>query len=124
MPTRRETGAGAGYAVPASLSRLLAECDVTAYQSSGPGGQHKNRTMTAVRLRHRPTGIVVIGRRERSQRQNLRAALGRLRERLERLTHRPPPRHATRPTRASRERRLAAKRRRSEIKRDRRAPTA
>jgi protein subunit release factor B len=100
---------------------LLATCDITYFVSSGPGGQHKNRTKTAVRLHHRPSGIVVIGKRERSQAQNRKAALARMRERLERAAYRPPPRVATRPTSAARMRRREGKRRRSALKRERSA---
>ena len=108
-----------GYRVPEDDADLLAECDVTTFIASGPGGQHRNRTQSAVRLHHRPSGIVVIGRRERSQGRNRADALARLRERLREAMHRPRPRRSTRPTRASRERRLADKRRRSDIKRGR-----
>ena len=99
---------------------LLDRCEVTYFVSSGPGGQHKNRTRTAVRLRHRATGIVVIGRRERSQAQNRADALERLRERLRVHSHRDPPRIATRPTRAARKERRELKKRKSTLKRTRR----
>ena len=70
------------YRLPVDPEDLLTECDVSYFLASGPGGQHRNRNRTAVRLRHRPSGLVVIGRRQRSRRQNLRDALGRLHERL------------------------------------------
>src|SRR5256885_5262128 len=85
--------------------KLLAQCDVQAHRASGPGGQHRNKAETAVRLVHLPSGVTVEGKDERSRTQNLRIALERLRERLERRAYRPPPRHKTRPTRASKERR-------------------
>jgi len=62
---------------------LLAVCDVETFRASGPGGQHVNRRETAVRLRHRPSGIVVICQDTRSQLENKRIAAARLRERLE-----------------------------------------
>ncbi|MCA1825346.1 MAG: peptide chain release factor-like protein [Myxococcales bacterium] len=88
---------------------LLAQCEVQAHRASGPGGQHRNKAETAVRLVHRPSGITVEGKDERSRTQNLRIALGRLREKLERRAYRPPPRRPTRPSRASKERRVDSK---------------
>ena len=90
---------------------LLAQCDVQAHRASGPGGQHRNKAETAVRLVHRPSGVTVEGKDERSRKQNLRIALGRLREKLARRAYRPPPRRATKPSRAAKEQRLEAKRR-------------
>ncbi len=58
---------------------LLADCDVHIYKSSGPGGQHRNKVSSAVRLRHRPTGISSHGDESRSQHDNKRAALRRMR---------------------------------------------
>lgn len=107
------------YHLPEEDDALLAECEVAYFRSPGPGGQHKNRTMTSVRLHHLPSGLVVIGRRERSQRRNLADALRRLREKLERLLTPPKPRKPTRPTSASRERRLEEKQRRGKRKRER-----
>lgn len=88
---------------------LLAQCDVQAHRASGPGGQHRNKSETAIRLVHQPTGVTAEGKDERSRTQNLRAALGRLREKLERRAYRPPPRTKTRPTRASKRRRVEGK---------------
>jgi protein subunit release factor B len=111
----------ASFAIPPSDEALLAECDVTTFRASGPGGQHRNKTWSAVRLRHRPSGIVVVGRRRRSQHQNRAEALARLRDRLEALTRERPPRIPTRVPRTASERRLEVKKRRSKIKRLRRA---
>ena len=88
---------------------LAAECDEAFFVAGGPGGQHRNKTASGVRLLHRPTGILVTATERRSQAQNRAAALVRLRERLQALAHVPPRRVATRPTRGSRERRLADK---------------
>jgi hypothetical protein len=57
---------------------LLAACDVHIYKSSGPGGQHRNKVSSAVRLRHRPTGITAHGDDSRSQHDNKRLAVRRL----------------------------------------------
>jgi protein subunit release factor B len=99
---------------------LLAECDESFFTAGGPGGQHRNKTESAVRLVHRPTGVAVTATERRSQAQNRSAALARLRGRLAALARRPRPRKPTRPTRGARERRLAEKRRRGERKAARR----
>jgi hypothetical protein len=61
---------------------LLAECDVDTYRASGPGGQKRNKTESAVRLRHRPSGLSVIAEESRSQHENRARALKRLRQML------------------------------------------
>lgn len=104
------------YRLPEADEALLAECEVTAFRSSGPGGQHRNKTLTSIRLHHLPSGLVVIGRRERSQTRNLNDAVRRLRAKLEALLTPPKARVRTRPGRAAKERRLEEKRRRSRTK--------
>ena len=99
---------------------LLAQCEVQAHRAGGPGGQHKNKTETAIRLVHLPSGVVAEGKDQRSRTQNLSAALGRVREKLARLAYKPPPRHKTKPSRASKKRRLEGKKRLSEKKQARR----
>ena len=60
--------------------RLLAHaCRVEAYQASGPGGQKRNRTYSAIRLSHAATNISVIAEESRSQNENKLRALRRLR---------------------------------------------
>ena len=107
--------------LPPHLERLRHECRITAYKSSGPGGQKKNKTASSVRVLHLPTGIVRIATESRSQLRNREAALERLWRELRRRAHRPPPRVPTRPSTASVERRLETKRHRADRKRDRRA---
>jgi len=113
-------------AVSAAESRndeeLLAECTVETFRAGGPGGQHQNKTESAVRLTHGPTGIVVTARESRSQHRNRARALDRLRAALRERARTPRPRRPTKPTRASREQRLEEKRRRSLTKRQRRRP--
>jgi len=66
----------------ASDAVLLAQCAVDTYRASGPGGQHRNKTESAVRLRHQPSGTVAHGDETRSQAENKAKALKRLREHL------------------------------------------
>jgi hypothetical protein len=59
--------------------RLLADCEVHCYRASGPGGQKRNKTSSAVRLRHRPTGLAALAAESRSQHRNRAGAVRRLR---------------------------------------------
>jgi hypothetical protein len=61
-------------------SKLLAECEVHTYRASGPGGQHRNKVESAVRIYHKPTGTTAIAEESRSQLENRPIALRRLRE--------------------------------------------
>jgi len=116
-------------------------------RASGPGGQHVNKVATAVQLRFDVANspslpdavrerltqlagkrmteegvLVIVARKFRSQEQNRRDAVNRLIELIRTAATIPKPRRKSKPTWASRQRRLAAKRRRSEIKRLRRLP--
>ena len=110
--------------LPESDEDLLRECEVETFRSSGPGGQHVNKTETAVRLRHLPSGVVVTSREERSQHRNKATCLKKLRERVERLNRRPPRRVPTNVPPSAKLRTLEAKARRSRIKRLRSKPSA
>jgi hypothetical protein len=68
---------------------LLRQCDETRTRRGGPGGQHRNKVETAVVLVHRPTGLSAEGSERRSQAENRRVALWRLRMTLA-LSHREP----------------------------------
>lgn len=119
----------------------LAEVTVRASRSSGPGGQHANVTASRVEasfdvlsspslteaqrerlLARAGPRVVAVAQDERSQARNRELALERLAGRLRDALVVPRTRRATRPTAASRERRLSAKRRDSERKRERRPP--
>jgi len=123
------------------LSIPLAEVTVRASRSSGPGGQHANVTASRVEasfdvlasptlseterkrlLARLGPRVVAVAQDERSQSRNRELALARLSERLARGLAVPKRRRATRPTAASRERRLAVKRRATQRKRERRPP--
>jgi protein subunit release factor B len=108
--------------LPESDEALLKECEVDTFRSSGPGGQHVNKTESGVRLRHLPTGVVVSSQQERSQHVNKAIALRKLREAVDKLNYRAPKRVPTRPKRAAKERTLEAKARRSQVKRLRSKP--
>ena len=66
----------------ASDDQLIAQCEVDRYRASGPGGQHRNKTESAVRLRHKLSGIAAIGEDSRSQSENKLHAVRRLRSAL------------------------------------------
>jgi ribosome-associated protein len=140
-PERPEQASERRLRINDALSIPLSEVTVRASRSSGPGGQHANVTSSRVEasfdvlasaslsdsqrerlLERAGTRVAAVAQDERSQARNRELALARLSARLAQALKRRPPRTATRPTRASRERRLAAKRRASERKRTRRSP--
>jgi len=104
---------------PTDRDSLERDCDLEFFIASGPGGQHRNKVETGVRLIHRPSGISVTATERRSQHANREVAYERMAARLEEMQHISPPRKPTRPTAASRERRLEAKRRAALLKRQR-----
>lgn len=109
--------------LPESDEELLAECEVDTFRSSGKGGQHVNKTESAVRLRHLPTGLVVTSQEERSQHRNKAICLEKLRRKVEQMNYRKPERVPTRVPRSVRERGLEEKARRSLKKRLRAKPS-
>jgi ribosome-associated protein len=130
-----------GLHIKGRLEIPLDELTIRASRSSGPGGQHANVTASRIEvvfdvaasqalsetqrellLRKLGGVVTAISQDARSQRRNRELALERLAERLRDALHVDPPRHATRPTRGSVERRLGAKRRTSATKAARRRP--
>lgn len=126
-----------------------AEVETRAARASGPGGQHVNKTSTAIELRFDvanspslPEGVkarltkiagsrmtlegelLIFAQTYRSQEMNRQDALGRLVALIQRAAEPPKPRKKTRPTKASKERRLAAKNRRGAVKAMRGRPDA
>jgi len=89
------------------------------YRGSGPGGQHRNTSETGVRIKHFPSGIVVTATESRSRHMNLQRAMTRLEEKLAARLKKRRPRIKTRPGKAATARRLDAKRKRGDKKRDR-----
>ena len=123
------------------LAIPLAEVELRASRSSGPGGQHANVTASRIEVvfdveaagsltpaqRERLLArlgprVTAVAQDARSQARNRELALQRLRGKLADALRVPKRRRPTRPTAASRERRLRAKRHRSERKRTRRRP--
>lgn len=103
---------------------ILAHGEEVFSRSSGPGGQHVNKTSSRVQLSittaelegvteeerlRLPARMMVVVQDERSQFTNREVAVERMLERLAKALHRDKPRRKTKPTRASQERRLAAK---------------
>lgn len=119
-PNRR--GGGAGFQIPKDDDRLLGQCRVDTFRAGGKGGQHQNTTESGVRLTHRPTGIVVTARDERSQHRNRKIALERLRRRLRERFRRRKKRKPTRVPAREKRKRLENKRRRSRKKQLRKPP--
>lgn len=97
------------------LDELAAGCEAQAFHASGPGGQCVNTTDSAVRMMHRATGITVTSRESRSQYRNRQLCLQKLRAEFERRAVLPKVRHATRPSRAARARRMDEKARRGRV---------
>jgi len=127
--------------IRADLAIPISEVTVRASRSSGPGGQHANVTASRVDASFDVAASETLtdaqkarimarcGRRvtataqdARSQQRNRALALERLAQRLAHALEVQRPRTATRPTAGSRRRRLEAKRRRADVKRDRRRP--
>lgn len=92
------------------------------YRASGPGGQHRNTTDSAVRIRHLPTGIVAQASESRSQAQNREVALERLRKALEKRDRKVKKRIATKVPNRAREKRLTDKKMLSQKKKLRSVP--
>jgi|ERR1039457_858103 protein subunit release factor B len=85
------------------------EIRIEFYRSSGPGGQHRNVTDSAVRIRHLPTGIIAQASERRSQAQNRELAMERLRHLLEKRERKVKKRIATKVPKGAVESRLREK---------------
>jgi ribosome-associated protein len=130
-----------GLHVARGVDIPLEEIELRASRSSGPGGQHANVTASRIEavfdvgasqvlsedqkrrvMARCGPRVTAVAQDARGQARNRELALERLRERLSSALHVPRSRRATKPTKASRERRLDKKRRQSERKSARRRP--
>ena len=93
-----------------------ADLKIEFYRGSGPGGQHKNVTDSAVRIRHLPTGIVAQASENRSQVRNRETAMKRLAEALARRERRIKKRVPTKVPSGEKNKRLNEKKQRSRTK--------
>ena len=76
------------------IDRLLRDCQLAPTRRTGPGGQRRNKVETAIVITHQPTGVTAEASERRSQAENRRVAIRRLRMKLargSRCTHETPP---------------------------------
>lgn len=107
---------------PVDHSSLISNCDIETFRAGGRGGQHQNKTESGVRIRHRPTGVTVVCRDERSQHQNKRRAFSVLQKRIKRLTQKKKQRISTTIPLAGKVKRRETKRIRAKKKQMRKRP--
>lgn len=99
-----------------TVEELARDCETQVFRAKGPGGQGVNTTDSAVRMKHVPTGIVVTSRETRSQYRNRQICLEKIADIIKRRAQPPRKRKEARVPKGARERRLADKRHRSQVK--------
>jgi hypothetical protein len=72
-----------------SDEQLLAECRVETFRGPGPGGQKRNKTSSAIRITHAPTGLVSQASEFRSKNRNQQTAIARLRHKIALMVREP-----------------------------------
>ena len=107
------------YQLPSSDEQLLKECILETLKASGAGGQHVNKTQSAVRLTHLPTGLQVKMQVHKSQFQNKLEALRVLRFKIQKLLYKPKKRIATKLSRSKKNQNLDSKKKHSQKKQSR-----
>ncbi|MEX1024443.1 MAG: peptide chain release factor-like protein [Planctomycetota bacterium] len=118
----RERALRAQGPFPTSREHLESICEISFVRGSGPGGQHRNKVETGVRLVHPPSGLAIVATDDRSQTRNRENAFARLIEKLRDLNQRPVARKQKRVSKHQKKKRVTEKRRQSETKRLRRDP--
>lgn len=111
------------YILPQNDRDLIKECKLESFKSSGAGGQHVNKTESAIRLTHIPSGIVTFSQQERSQYLNKKICLDKLRKKIDSLNYRKPKRVKTNVPKAVKTKNKAKKMHASEKKRQRMKPS-
>ena len=107
---------------PTDRVSLERDCNMDFFIASGPGGQHRNKVETGVRLVHRPTGTMVTATERRSQTANRDMAFERMAAKLDAMQEVPTLRKLTHSSSASRRKRLETKHSTSQVKRLRSTP--
>lgn len=104
---------------PTDREALERDCDMEFFVAGGPGGQHRNKVETAVRLTHRRSQVVVTATERRSQSANREAAYERMAERLTEMQKVQKPRRPTKPSLGAKIARIEGKKKKGEIKQSR-----